>query len=70
LYGAETWTIDSKLQKELDGYYTKMLPMALDVLWRQMIPNAVLYNDLLAALQKIRLRRMKPADHCVRHEMA
>jgi len=49
-----------------------MLRMALNVSWRQMIQNAVQYNDLPAVSQKIRSHRMKLAGHCVRHgdEMA
>ena len=31
--GSETWTIYRTLQKRLDGCYTRMLRMALDISW-------------------------------------
>ena len=34
LYGSETWTITKTLSKKIDGCYTRMLRMALDIDWR------------------------------------
>ena len=31
LYGSETWTINKSFEKKLDGFYTKILRMALNV---------------------------------------
>ena len=43
-YGAETWTITQTMQKQLDGCYTRMLWMALNVSWKQHISNTQLYG--------------------------
>ena len=60
LYGAETWTLTANLERALDGVYTRMLRMALDVHWdgKTIMPNSQLY----AARPTKRL-----AGHCVRH---
>ena len=34
LYGLETWTITKTPLKKIDGCYTRMLRMALDIDWR------------------------------------
>ena len=31
LYGAETWTLTSTLKKRLDGFYIRILRMALNI---------------------------------------
>lgn len=31
LYGSETWTLENRIEKGLDGCYTRMLRMAMDV---------------------------------------
>ena len=46
LYGAETLTLTHKLQKQLDGCYTRMLRMAMNVTWKQHLTNEQLYQDL------------------------
>ena len=56
LYGAETWTMTVKHERALDGDYTRMLRMALDVSWEDRVPNI-----------KVRERRMRLAGHCVCH---
>ena len=68
LYGSETWTISKSFEKKLDGCYTKMLRMALNVNWQDMIPNSELYGDLPLVSSKVAVRRMKIAGHCVRHQ--
>ena len=35
LYGAETWTIIQTMKNQLDGCYTRMLRMALNVSWKR-----------------------------------
>ena len=67
LYGAETWTLTQKLQKQLDGCYTRMLRMAMNVTWKQHLTNEQLYQDLPRVSQKIQQRRMRIAGHCIRH---
>ena len=67
LYGAETWTITQTMKKQLDGCYTRMLRMALNVSWKQHIPNIQLYSELPPVSTKVQQRRMRLAGHCVRH---
>ena len=46
LYGCETWTLNKKMNKSLDGCYTRMLRKVLNVSWTQHIPNTTLYGDI------------------------
>ena len=67
LYGTETWTLTSQDEKALDGVYTGMLRMALNVSWEDHVRNIDLYDNLPKLLDKIRRRRMRLAGHCVQH---
>ena len=67
LYGSEAWTLTKSLMKRINGCYTKMLRMCLDISWEQKLPNEQLYQDLPAVTEKIKTRRMKLAAHCLRH---
>ena len=68
LYGSETWTINKSFEKKLDGCYTKMLQMAPNVTWQDMIPNSEFYGDPPLVSSKVAVTRMKIAGHCVKHE--
>ena len=46
LYGAETWTITQTMKTQLDSCYNRMLRMALNISWKQHIPNIQLYGEL------------------------
>ena len=39
LYGCQTWTINKTFEKRLDGCYTRMLRMVLDVSWKEKRTN-------------------------------
>ena len=67
LYGAETWTLTKSMKRSIDGCYTRMLRMALNISWKQKLTNTQLYQELPPVSQKIQARRMKLAGHCVRH---
>ena len=67
LYGAETWTITKSMKKRIDGCYTRMLRMALNISWKQKLTNSQLYQELPPVSQKIQARRMKLAGHIIRH---
>ena len=67
LYGAETWTLTVRQEKSLDGVYTRMLRMALNVSWKDHIRNVDLYANLPRVSAKVRERRMGLAGHCIRH---
>ena len=68
LYGCQTWTINKTLQKMMDGCYTRMLRMVLDVSWKEKRTNQELYQDLPKLTEMVRERRLRIAGHCVRHE--
>ena len=68
LYGSETWTIPVALSKRIDGCYTRMLRMVLNINWRDMVRNTTVYGDLPRVTEKIRDRRMRLAGHIHRHE--
>ena len=67
LYGSETWTIDKTFCKRLDGCYTRMLRMAMNISWKQKLTNKQLYQTLPPVSTKVACRRMKLAGHCIRH---
>ena len=46
LYNSETWALTSALTKSLDGTYTRMLRMVLNISWKQHVTNEELYGDL------------------------
>ena len=68
LYGAETWTITTTMKRKIDGCYTKMLRMAVNVTWQQKLTNKELYQDLPKVSDKIAQRRLRLAGHCIRHK--
>ena len=68
LYGSEAWTLTSQQEARLDGCYTRMLRMALNVTCRDHIRNDILYGELPKVSKKIRTRRLRMDGHCVRHE--
>ena len=61
LYGSETWTINKVMKKRLDGCYTRMLRMALNVSWKDKWTNERLYGNLRPVSSKVRYRRLKLA---------
>ena len=67
LYGCETWALNKRLEKQLDGMYTRMLRMVQNISWQSHTTNAALYGDLPRLTQKIAERRLRLAGHCVRH---
>ena len=68
LYGTETWTLTKMLTKKIDGIYTRMLQIALNISWRRCMTNEELYRDLPRVSSKIGIRRMKLAGPARCHE--
>ena len=66
LYGAETWTVTSKLGKVLDGCYTRLLRTALNISWKSHTTNQELYGQLPRITTTIQRRRLQFAGHCKR----
>ena len=60
-------TLDRRLEKGLDGCYTRMLRMARDVSWSEHMTNKELYGKFTQVTEKIRQRRLKLAGYCQRH---
>ena len=67
LYGSETWTINKSLEKRINGCYTKLLRMVLNVSWKDNWSNKKLYNDMPKITNIIATRRLSIAGHCIRH---
>ena len=67
LYGCEAWTVTTKLAKELDGCYTRLLRTAFNVHWSQHMTNKELYGKLPKVSEKIRERRLRFAGHSCRN---
>ena len=68
LYGCETWTLTKKINKTLDGCYTRMLRKVNNVTWKDHFTNKALYGDLQPISSVIRRRRLKFSGHCVRSQ--
>ena len=66
LYGCTTWTLTKRLEKKLDGNYTRMLRAILNKSWRQHPIRHQLYGHLPPITKTIQVRRTRHAGHCWR----
>ena len=66
LYGCTTWTLTKRLEKKLDGNYTRMLRAILNKSWRQHPKRQQLYGHLPPITKTIHVRRTRHAGHCWR----
>ena len=66
LYGCTTWTQTKRLEKKLDGNYTRMLRAILSKSWRQHPTRHKLYGHLPPIRKTIQVRRTRHAGHCWR----
>ena len=66
LYGFTTWTLIQRLEKKLDGNYTRMLRAILNKSWRQHHTRHQLYGHLPPIMKTIQARRTRHAGHCWR----
>ena len=66
LYGCTTWTLTKRLEKKLDGNYTRMLRAILNKSWRQYPTRHQLYGHLPPITKTIQARRTRHAGHCWR----
>ena len=57
LYGCTTWTLTKRLEKKLDGNYTRMLRAILIKSWRQHPTRHQLYGHLTPITKTIQVRR-------------
>ena len=66
LYGCTTWTLTKRLEKKLDGNYTRMLRAILNKSWQQHPTRHQLYGHLPPITKTIQVRRTRHAWHCWR----
>ena len=66
LYGCTTWTLTKRLEKKLDGNYTRMLRAILNKSWQQHSTQHQLYGHLPPITKTIQVRRTRHAGHCWR----
>ena len=66
LYGCTTLTLTKRMEKKLDGNYTRMLQAILNKSWKQHPTKQQLYGHLPSITKTIKIRRTKHAGHCWR----
>ena len=66
LYGCTTWTLTKRLEKKLDGNYTRMLWAILNKSWRQHPTKQQLYGHLPPITKTIQVRWTRNVGHCWR----
>ena len=66
LYGCTTWTLTKRLEKKLDGNYTRMLRAILNKSWQQHPTRHQLYGHLPPITKTIQVRRTRHAGRCWR----
>ena len=64
--GCTTWTLTKRLEKKLDGNYTRMLRAILNKSWQQHPTRHQLYGHLPPITKTIQVRRTRHAGHCWR----
>ena len=63
LYGCTTWTLTKRLEKKLDGNYTRILRAILNKSWQQHPTRHQLYGHLPPIAKTIQVRRTRHAGH-------
>ena len=66
LYGCTTWTLTKRMEKKLDGNYTRMLRAILNKFWRHHLTKQQLYGHLPPITKTIQVRPTRHAGHCRR----
>ena len=66
LYGSTAWTLTKRMEKKLDGNYTRMLRAILNKSWRQHTTKQQPYGHLPPITETIKVRRTRHAGHCWR----
>ena len=64
LYGCITWTLTKRIEKRLDGNYTRMLRAVLNKSRRQHLTKQQLYGYRPPITKTIQVRRTRYAGHC------
>ena len=66
LYGCTTWTLTKRLEKKLNGNYTRMLRAILNKSWWQHPTRHQLYDHMPLIAKSIQVRLTRHAEHCWR----
>ena len=66
LYGCTTSTLTKRLEKKLDGNYTRMLWAILNKSWRQQLTRQQMYGHLPPITKTIQVGWTRHAGHCWR----
>ena len=66
LHGCTAWTLTKRLEKRLDGNYTRMLRAILNRSWRQHPTKQQLFGHLPPIMKTIQIRQTRHAGHCWR----
>ena len=66
LYGSETWTLSRKLERRLDGTYTRLLMRAQNLSWKHHPTVAEIYGKLPRVSTLDKSRRVQFSGHCFR----
>ena len=66
LYGCTTWTLTKRLEKKLDGNYTRMPRAILNKSWRHHLTRHQLYGHQPPITKAIQARRTRHEGHCWR----
>ena len=68
LYGTEGWKITNKLEARLDGCYTRLLMMVLDLNWKGHHTREEIYGNFPKVFEVVRERRLNFVAHCSRRQ--
>ena len=68
LYGSETWTLSRKLEKRLDGTYTRLLMRVQNLSWKRHPTRREIYGTIPPVSAIVKARRVQFAGHCLRAE--
>ena len=67
LYGCTTWTLPNRLEKKLNGNYTRMFRVILNKSWQQHSTRRQQYGHLTPITKSIQVRRTRHAQSCWRN---
>ena len=68
LYGCITWMLTKRMEKTLDGNYTRILRALMNKSWRQQPIKKQVYDHLPPITKTIQDRRTRQAGHCRRRK--
>jgi hypothetical protein len=66
MYGAETWTMNARMHKRLDGCYTNLLRRAQNLSWKNHHTLQEIYGSIPKLSEHLAQHRARFAGHCYR----